>query len=94
MVGVGLSIAMASVIRTTPEPVVNSVSSTIEPGRYRRRTCLTSIPSAGATFHRPFSGDPRSAAKHAPESNRGTHIQSIEPSRPTRAAVRQSPIIA
>ena len=92
--GVGLSIAIASVIRTAPEPVVNSVSSTIEPGRYRRSTFRTSTFSAGASFQRPFSGEPSSAAKHAPESNRGTHSQSIEPSRPTRAAVRQSPIIA
>ena len=34
------------------------------------------------------------AAKHAGESNRGQHNQSIEPSRPTRAAVLQSPINA
>ena len=37
---------------------------------------------------------PSSAAKHAPESNRGKHSQSIEPSRPTSAAVWQSPIRA
>ncbi len=85
---------MASVTRTAPEPVSKSVSSTIEPGRYRRETFRTSTDSPGATFHRPFSGVPSRAAKHAPESNRGTHSQSIDPSRPTSAAVRQSPIIA
>jgi hypothetical protein len=40
------------------------------------------------------SGPPSSAAKHAPESKRGTHIQSIDPSRPTSAAVTVSPISA
>ena len=35
---------------------------------------------------------PRRAAKHAAESKRGQHNQSIEPSRPTKAAVLQSPI--
>ena len=37
---------------------------------------------------------PRSAAKHAPESKRGTHSQSIEPSSATRAAVWVSPMSA
>ena len=50
--------------------------------------------SSGASSQRPFISSPRSRAKHAPESNRGQHSQSIEPSRPTRAAVWQSPIIA
>ena len=40
----------------------------------------------GATTQRPFSAVPRSAAKHADESKRGQHNQSIAPSRPTRAA--------
>jgi len=35
---------------------------------------------------------PRMAAKHASESNAGQHSQSIDPSRPTNAAVSQSPI--
>jgi hypothetical protein len=35
---------------------------------------------------------PSSVAKHAPESNRGRHSQSIEPLRPTSAAVRVLPI--
>ena len=34
------------------------------------------------------------AAKHAAESNRGKHSQSIEPSLPTNAAVWQSPMSA
>ena len=39
-------------------------------------------------------GVPSRAAKQAPESNRGRHSQSIEPSRPTRAAVWVSPMRA
>ena len=39
-------------------------------------------------------GLPSRAAKQASESNRGQHSQSIEPSRPTSAAVSQSPIRA
>jgi hypothetical protein len=35
---------------------------------------------------------PSKAAKQASESNAGQHSQSIEPSRPTKAAVSQSPI--
>ena len=37
---------------------------------------------------------PSSAAKQAPESKRGQHSQSIEPSRQTSAAVSQSPMSA
>ena len=37
---------------------------------------------------------PSRAAKHAPESKRGRHSQSIEPSRPTSPAVWVSPIMA
>jgi hypothetical protein len=40
---------------------------------------------------RPCSGLPKSAEKHAPESNRGQHSQSTDPSRPTSAAASQSP---
>ena len=39
-------------------------------------------------------GSPSSAAKQASESKRGMHNQSIEPSRPTSAALWQSPITA
>jgi hypothetical protein len=35
---------------------------------------------------------PTNAAKHASESKAGQHSQSIDPSRPTNAAVSQSPI--
>ena len=52
------------------------------------------MPPAGASSHRPWSGVPSRAAKTAPESNRGTHNQSIEPSLPTSAAVCVSPIRA
>ena len=45
--------------------------------RYRRRTFRT--PLLGAISQCPFAGLPSSAAKHAPESNRGMHSQSIEP---------------
>jgi hypothetical protein len=48
----------------------------------------------GAIFQRPFSRSPSKAQKQAPESNRGAQNQSIEPSRPTSAAVCMSPIIA
>ena len=49
---------------------------------------------AGASSQRPCSGPPSRAAKQAAESKRGQHSQSIEPSRPTSAAVSQSPISA
>jgi len=48
----------------------------------------------GAICQRPFPGVPSSAAKHAPESKRGQHSQSIDPDRDTSAALSQSPIIA
>jgi len=41
--------------------------------------------------HEPCRRSPSSAAKQASESNAGQHSQSIEPSRPTSAAVSQSP---
>jgi hypothetical protein len=47
-----------------------------------------------AISHRPLSVVPSSAAKQAAESKRGQHNQSIEPSRPTKAAALQSPISA
>jgi hypothetical protein len=42
----------------------------------------------------PLSAFPSKAAKQAAESKRGQHSQSIEPSRPTKAVVLQSPIRA
>jgi hypothetical protein len=50
------------------------------------------ISSAGAISQRPLLGVPRMAAKQASESKAGQHNQSIDPSRPTNAAVSQSPI--
>ena len=50
--------------------------------------------SAAASSQRPFSSSPRMRANIEDESKRGQQSQSIEPSRPTRAAVWQSPIIA
>jgi hypothetical protein len=43
---------------------------------------------------RPFDASPSSAQKTALESKRGRHSQSIDPSRPTSAAVPRSPISA
>ena len=68
---------MKSMTVATPLSVSNSVSSMSVPSRYFRRTCLTS--PCGARSQRPFVSSPRSAAKHAPESKRGRHNQSIEP---------------
>ena len=61
------------------------------PGRYRRSVAVA-FPF-GATRQDPFSSVPRSEAKHAAESKRGMHSQSMDPSIPTRAAVCRSPII-
>ena len=83
---------MQSMIRTAPSWVSNSVSKIRVPSRYLRRTPCAA--AAGAISQRPCSGSPSKAAKHAPESNRGRQSQSMEPSRPTNAAVWQSPISA
>src|SRR5215468_9431253 len=48
----------------------------------------------GAMLQWPLSGDPKRAAKQAAESNRGKHRQSIDPLRPTRAAVALLPMSA
>jgi len=85
-------IGMKSTIRTTPSSVWNVVSSTSVSPWYCRSTRWT--PPAGASCQRPWSAVPRSEANTAPESNRGTHSQSIDPSRPTRAAVWVSPMSA
>jgi hypothetical protein len=81
-----------STTRTAPFAVSKSVSSTSVPGRYRRSARTTS--PAGASLQRPCRSSPSSAAKQAAESKRGRHSQSIDPSRPTSAAVRVSPISA
>ena len=83
---------MKSITATTPSAVSNSVSRTSVSSWYFRRTAVT-LP-CGATSQRPWSGVPSRAEKHAPESNRGMHIQSIDPSMPTSAAVWQSPMRA
>ena len=51
-------------------------------------------PDVGAMIQRPCSGVPKSDAKQAAESKCGRHSQSIDPSRPTSAAVCMSPIRA
>ena len=79
-----------------PSGVSHSVSSTSVPSRYCRRVARVPLdqPAAGAIRHEPLPSSPRSAAKQAPESNRGTHIQSIAPSSPISAAVWVSPTSA
>ena len=58
------------------------------------RRAGASAPTAGASTQRPWSGVPRSDAKHAPESKRGKQHQSIDPSRLDSAAVCRSLIRA
>ena len=48
--------------------------------------------AVGAIRQKPWLSSPSSRAKHASESNRGRHSQSMEPSRPTIAAVWVSPM--
>ena len=83
---------MKSMTRTTPSSVWNVVSSTsvfavvpafdgADPARRRE------LPAA-------VLGRPEQRANTAPESKRGTHIQSMEPSLPTSAAVCVSPMRA
>ena len=81
---------MKSMSATAPRSVSNVVSMTAVSGKYRR-VLRTTAPS-GASNQRPCSGPPSSAAKHAGESNRGRHSQSMEPSLPTRAADSMLPI--
>ncbi len=76
---------MLSMTRTAPASVSNSVSRISVPSRYRRR--VHSSFATGAISQRPCPASPSKAAKHAPESKRGMHSQSMEPSRPTSAAV-------
>ena len=84
---------MQSMTRTVPSGVSNSVSSTSVPSRYRRRVAAAARRRARCS-QRPCCSSPSSAAKHAPESKRGTHSQSIEPSSATSAAVWVSPMSA
>jgi hypothetical protein len=48
----------------------------------------------GAICQKPFSLDPSRLAKQAAEAKFGQQSQSIDPLRPTKAAVSQSPINA
>ena len=60
----------------------------LEHHRVRPSSGGSTAPAAtGVIRNRPWSAVPSSAAKHAPLSKRGTHHQSIEPSRDTSAAV-------
>src|SRR6202034_1258898 len=83
---------MKSVSRTRPSAVSNSVSRISVPSRYLRRTAV--VLPLGPMRQLPCSGARSNAAKQAPESNRGKHSPSIEPSDPTSAAVWQSPMSA
>src|ERR1700722_3214984 len=87
-----LRLYMKSVSETEPSAVVKPVSRIKGLFRYRR-VIFTSF-CVGAINHLPCSGPPRSAQKHALLSKRGAHSQSIEPSRPTSAAVSQFPMTA
>lgn len=82
----------STAVAALPSDISKRVSRINVPSRYRR--VMRRGSAAGAMRQRPWSGVPSSAAKQAAESNRGQHSQSIEPSRPTRAAVSQSPIRA
>jgi hypothetical protein len=75
-----------------PESVSNSVSRTSVSPTYCRRVAVTGV--VGAICQRPLSGSPSSAAKQAAVSISGSHSQSMEPFRPTSAAVSQSPMSA
>ena len=83
---------MKSISVTSPSAHSNVVSRMSVSLRYARLIALGL--SFGAISHRPLSLVPSSAAKQASESKDGQHSQSIEPSRLTSAAVRQSPISA
>ncbi len=81
---------MRSVRTMSPVPVSNRVWSTLVCLRYCRSVLNG---AAGAIRQRPAAGS-RMAPNRDGLSNRGQHSQSIEPSRPTRAALRPSPIAA
>ena len=83
---------MKSINRTAPVSVSKSVSRINVSLRYACVACTTC--SSGAICQQPLRSVPSNAAKTAFESKRGTHIQSIEPSLPTSAAVRVFPISA
>jgi hypothetical protein len=83
---------MKSLTRTAPSAVSKSVSRISVSLRYRReRAC---VGAAGPICQTPWSSSPSNAAKQAGESTFGRQSQSIEPSLPTSALVRRSPINA
>ena len=82
---------MQSTTLTTPSAVSNSVSSTsVSPA-----VAAADLVVVGDRRDAPVAvlAVPSSWAKHASESKRGRHSQSIDPLRPTRAAVWVSPMI-
>jgi MFS family permease len=87
-----LSAGLAAAVLALVEANEWGWGSTRVPSRYRRDVLRAS--PAGAIRQQPCFSSPSRAAKHAPESNRGRHSQSIEPSLPTRAAVWRSPMRA
>jgi hypothetical protein len=68
--------------------VIQTVSSTAESPRYRRR--VSTIPSTSRSNDPPVPPATR-RPNNGGESNRGKHIQSMEPWLETSAAVRVSP---
>jgi hypothetical protein len=83
---------MKSITRTLPVAVVCVVSRTNVSPQYVRAGAVAA--PAGASSQRPLAASPRSAVKTASESKRGRQSQSIDPLRPTSAAVPRSPISA
>ncbi len=83
---------MKSVTSTTPPASVwKLVTRMFVAGRYR---CDEVYGAVGAIWNRPPRSWSRIAANRLDESKRGKQHQSIEPSSPTSAAVRMSPMIA
>src|SRR5689334_1678604 len=82
---------MQSMTDAVPSGVTNSVSSTRESFQYQR--CVELI-SLGAMRQKPLPSSPNNDAKHAGESKRGMHSQSMEPPLSTSAAVSRSPMRA
>ena len=81
-------VTSASVTSTVPVAVVNVVSSTLVPGRYRR---VDSKSLTGCSSIRPPFSPSSSAAKTGGESRLGMGSQSTVPERSISATVRPSP---
>src|SRR5919197_3991236 len=82
---------MPSVSVASAPSVFHVVSRTADPSRYRRDTWRRPITSSEK---HPARSPPINRPKIGSESNRGRHIQSIEPTDEHSAAVRPSPISA